>query len=217
MLLKYIAHSTFCLTSSTGTKILTDPYEPGCFDNALAYGPINKLVDAITISHSHVDHSYIAPEHAQAKVFKTPGKYNFNDIEIFGLQVFHDEHNGKDRGSNIIFRITIDDIIVCHLGDLGHILNKETIEVIGPVDVLLIPVGGVYTIDNVAATTIMQTISPKICIPMHYKTNLVAFPLNPVEYFTKNKNNVTIMKNCEIELSKKQLPQTTEILVLCNN
>lgn len=214
MNLKYLAHAAFLFTSDKGTRVLIDPYEPGGFEGAINYKPIDENVDAIIISHDHADHNYIAPHHAEAKVFNKPGRANFNDVEILGIKTFHDTSKGGERGENLVFVIKIDDIVICHLGDLGHVLAKEELEAIGRIDVLLIPVGGLYTIDANAATSIMQAVMPKICIPMHYKTEKLSFGFAPVDNFLKNKNNVKQKGVSEIELDKNNLPQVPEIWAL---
>lgn len=214
MKLQYLAHAAFLFTSSKGTKVLTDPYEPGGFGGAIGYNSINETVDVITISHSHADHNYIAPHHMKATLFNQAGKYEFDDVEISGIKTFHDTNMGKERGENIIFGLKIDGIVICHLGDLGHILNKDVLQAIGKIDVLLTPVGGVFTIDANAATSVMQSLAPKICIPMHYKTDKLTFDLVSVDDFIKNKNNVKMVQASEVELDKDRFTETPEIWVL---
>ena len=214
MQLRFLAHAAFLLTSNKGTRILTDPYEPGGFGGAMGYAPIDEQVDVIAISHDHADHNYIAPCHQSVPVIKQIGAHKFADVEIFGVKVFHDAKMGQERGENIIFVIKIDGLTVCHLGDLGHTLNQDELEKIGKIDVLLIPVGGLYTIDANTATSVMQSLMPKICIPMHYKTEKIAMDFAPLQDFLKNKSNVKIVDNAEIELDKTLLPQIPEIWVL---
>lgn len=214
MKLKYLAHSAFLLTSDKDTKILIDPYESEGFDGILSYQPINEQVDAITISHQHADHNYIAPHHQNATVFNQPGEFEFNDIKLLGFHSYHDEEEGKQRGENIIFVIKIDDITICHLGDLGHKLSVADAELIGELDILLIPVGGVYTINAEVATDVMQTLKPKVCIPMHYKSDKIAVDLASVNDFLAGKNNVKMLQQAEIELEYNDLPHEPEIWVL---
>jgi L-ascorbate metabolism protein UlaG (beta-lactamase superfamily) len=214
MKLKYLAHAAFLFTANKGAKILTDPYEPEGFNGAIGYSPITEAVDAITISHAHADHNYIAPHYQQAKIFNQTGKYEFNDIEILGIKTFHDTKQGKERGENIIFVLKINEIVICHLGDLGHTLNNDTLQAIGKIDVLLIPVGGIFTIDSVTATSVMQSLAPKICIPMHYKTKKLATNLASVDDFIRNKTNVKMVQTSEMKLNKDNLTQTPEIWVL---
>jgi len=214
MQLKYLAHSAFLFTSNESTTLLTDPYETGCYNGALNYAPIDEPADIITISHKHADHSYIAPHHQRARIINKASEINHQDVKITGINTFHDQNTGQDRGSNIIFIIKIAGITFCHLGDLGHNLDDIHLEKIGPIDVLLIPVGGIYTITAADIQQIITKIAPKICIPMHYKTPNISFELAPVDLFTHNQKNVRTLDSSHIELTKNNLPITTEILVL---
>lgn len=214
MNLKFLAHAAFLLTSDSGAKILIDPYDSKAYEGEMRYLPIDDKVDAVLITHSHADHSYISPQNEIATIIKQFGKYNVNNIEIHGIEAFHDKKNGKERGKIIIFIIKIDGITICHLGDLGHNLDQITLKAIGKIDILLLPVGGTFTIDANEATEVMQSLNPKICIPMHYKTERVNFDLAPVENFIHAKNNVKVLDESEIELNKDQLPETTQIYVL---
>lgn len=214
MKLKYLAHSAFLITSSKNTTILTDPYEAGGFSGAIGYQPIAEPIDIITISHEHADHNYIGPSHRNAILINQPTSFTLDNIEIKGITTYHDKKLGKDRGKNIIFTIKVDDIAICHLGDLGHKLSIEQIEAIGIIDILLTPIGGIYTIDAEEADVIINALCPKICIPMHYKTEKLGYSLGTVTSFIKNKKNAKIIADSEIELTRNQLPTTTEIWVL---
>lgn len=214
MQLKFLAHAAFFFTANNGTKILIDPYEPNAFNGELQYSPIEDQADVVLITHDHADHNYISPQNKNAKIIKQAGKYVINDIEIYGYDVFHDKKLGKERGKNIIFVLKIDDLVICHVGDLGHTLNQETLKSLGKIDILLLPVGGVFTIDHHEATELMLALQPKICIPMHYKTAKINFPLAEIDEFLAGKNNVKKMSNSEINLSKDNLPDAMQILIL---
>jgi L-ascorbate metabolism protein UlaG (beta-lactamase superfamily) len=118
------------------------------------------------------------------------------------------------RGGNIIFCFGVDGINVCHLGDLGHIVDQGQINDIGSVDILLIPVGGYFTIDNKQATAIAQSLGPKVVIPMHYKTPRCNYPIAKVDEFLRGKNNVIRLDLSEVNYKKSELPEQTEIVVL---
>jgi L-ascorbate metabolism protein UlaG (beta-lactamase superfamily) len=214
MKLKYLAHAAFLLTADKGTRILTDPYKSGSTAGALNYLPINESAEIITISHSHPDHSFIAPNNQEAIIINTPEMLKFNGVEISGFQVFHDSKKGKERGSNIIFTIKVDGLTVCHLGDLGHDLTEAELKPILNVDLLLMPVGEVFTISTETATSLLTRINPKICIPMHYKTEAIPFNLSPVTKFLIGKKNIKTVPNSEVVLDEQSLPETTEVWVL---
>ncbi len=214
MKIKWYGHASFLLTSDTGTKIITDPYEPGGFGGAIAYGPIPDEADIVLISHDHADHNHVRGLRGKPQVIKGNGSHKAKSMEFKGIAAFHDGRKGSERGENTIFCFTLDGVSICHLGDLGHVLSEQEAGQIGPVDVLLMPVGGVYTIDPAQATQTAQRIDPKILIPMHYKTPHCDFPLAKVEDFTSGKAGVRTIKGSEVEIKKEKLPQPIEIIVL---
>ena len=183
MKIRWLGHSAFVLTSSSGTKVLTDPYESGSYDGAVGYKHITEAVQVVTSSHSHEDHFCLDGLPEGFECITTPGKHDASGVSIEGIKTYHDESKGKDRGRNIIYVIEIDGIRVGHLGDLGHDLSAEEIAAIGRVDVLLAPVGGFFTIGPREALGVMRALSPAITIPMHFKTDVLGFPIKPVEDF----------------------------------
>jgi L-ascorbate metabolism protein UlaG (beta-lactamase superfamily) len=214
MKIKWYGHASFLLTSDQGTQIITDPYEPGGFGGAIAYGPIPDEADIVLVSHDHADHNYVRGLRGKPQVIKGNGPHKANGMEFKGIAAFHDGRKGSERGPNTIFCFTLDGVNVCHLGDLGHVLSEQEARQIGPVDVLLMPVGGVYTIDPAQAAQTAQKINPKIIIPMHYKTPHCGFPLANAEDFTSGKAGVRAIKGSEVEIKKEKLPQAIEIIVL---
>lgn len=214
MKIKFLAHAAFLLTSDKDTKILIDPYEPGGFEGALNYEPIDEQVDAVLVTHQHADHNYIAEHHKKAELFDQIGEFAFEDVKILGFHSYHDEEKGAKLGENIIFVIKIDDITICHLGDLGQRLSVAEAELIGDIDVLLLPVGGLYTINAEMATDVMHTLKPKICIPMHYKSEKISVAFAPIDDFLVDKKNVKRLQQSEINLEYEKLPNDPEIWVL---
>lgn len=185
----FLGHSAFLITSGTGTRIITDPYRAD-YSSSLTYEPITEAADIVTISHGHGDHDN--DEIAGNPVFvRTAGEHRHKDVAITGIPSFHDAHRGKDRGSNLIFRIVVDGVSIVHLGDLGHVLNDETRALIGDVDILLVPVGGTYTIDAAQADTVIGSLVPRMVIPMHYRNDRCSFPIAEVTAFTEGKVNVS--------------------------
>ena len=142
MKIRYLGHSRFLLTESTGTAIVCDPY-----DDSVGYEYPHVKADAVTISHHHYDHDCLKKIEGNPVILDKETGYELPGVEINSIKSFHDECRGKKRGENIIFKFRMDGIDVCHLGDLGEKCSSELIEMILPVHVLLIPVGGNYTID----------------------------------------------------------------------
>ena len=147
-------------------------------------------------------------------VFKGPVSRESHKMEFRGISSYHDSVSGGQRGPNTIFVIKADGLNLCHLGDLGHILNSDKLAEIGKVDILFIPVGGFYTINSSQAAQIIEDIKPKIAIPMHYKTKAIKFSIDPVEVFLSNKNNVQRLESSEFEITVDTLPKNTQIYVL---
>ncbi len=163
MKIRYIGHSCFLLTDSAGTAIVTDPYG----DIGLDF-PVLRA-DAVTVSHSHYDHCNIGAVGGSPAVFDRAGNYLFRGIGIEAKESFHDDVGGRKRGNNLIFSFVMDGIRICHLGDLGEKLSADLLGRIGSPDVLLLPVGGNYTIDGAEAAEIVRHVSPSVVIPMHFK------------------------------------------------
>ncbi|MCS7258466.1 MAG: MBL fold metallo-hydrolase [candidate division WOR-3 bacterium] len=214
MKIKFLAHSSFLLISDQGTKVITDPYKPGCFNNALRYKPIKEVADIVLISHDHDDHNYTKDIVGSPKVIKESGFFVIKDVEIKAIHSYHDTQKGIARGTNLIFVINIDGLRVAHLGDLGHDLDLSIFKEIGPTDILLAPVGGYFTIDAKVASNIFNNMKPKVMIPMHYKTTAIDFPIAKVDEFLKEKQNVKKISGSEITITKNILPQEPEIWVL---
>jgi len=135
-------------------------------------------------------------------------------IQFKGIAAYHDASQGEQRGPNTIFCFTVDDIKLCHLGDLGHVLSPGQIAEIGAVDILFIPVGGFYTIDASIASRVCDKLKPKVVIPMHFKTPKCAYPIAGVEGFLKGKKNVRRVGDSEVEFERGKLPAATEIVLL---
>jgi L-ascorbate metabolism protein UlaG (beta-lactamase superfamily) len=214
MKIKWYGHAAFLITSDQGTKIITDPYEPGAFGGQLSYGKIKDQVDIVLTSHDHADHNYTQDLPGTPQVVKGSGSKTIKGISMKGISTYHDPSKGSERGPNTIFTLKMDNIQLCHLGDLGHLLSDKELAEIGPVDILLIPVGGFFTIDPKEATRVAEQIKPKILIPMHFKTQKCEFPIAPVEDFLKGKTNTKRPKASEASFDKATLPQQMEIVVL---
>jgi L-ascorbate metabolism protein UlaG (beta-lactamase superfamily) len=214
MKIKWYGHSAFLITSDQGAKIMIDPYEPGAFGGQLSYGKIKDQVDIVLTSHDHADHNYTKDLPGTPQIVKGSGPKTAKGISMKGISTYHDPSQGSERGANTIFTLKIDNIQLCHLGDLGHLLSDKELAEIGPVDILLIPVGGFFTIDPKEATRVAEQIKPKIVIPMHFKTAKCGFPIAPVEDFLKGKTNTKRPKASEATFDKATLPQQMEIVVL---
>jgi len=209
MKIKWLGHASFMITSEAGIKIITDPYASG---ESLRYGEIKESADIVTVSHEHGDHNNVAAVKGNPEVVR--GTAKVKEVEFKGIPTYHDNVGGNQRGKNTIFCFEVDGIRVCHLGDLGHQLSDKQVAEIGRVDILLVPVGGFYTIDANVATVVCNQLTPKVIIPMHYATDKCRFPIASVDEFLRGKGNIDRPDASEVEFKKGELPTTTQIIVL---
>lgn len=165
MELTYIGHSCFHIKGKK-VSLVIDPYSP----DMLGFKMPKQNCKILLNSHKHQDHSFNQQVNHEVLI-DTPGEFEIEDVYITGIQTAHDDKDGELRGQNIIFSIDIDGINIVHLGDLGHELNEKIISKLGGVDILLVPVGGHFTIDSFQASKIISNLEPKIVIPMHFKTD----------------------------------------------
>ena len=214
MKIKWYGHASFKITTDGGVRIIIDPYHSGAYGGALSYGKIDEEADIVLTSHDHDDHNYTRDIKGKYELIKDAVQKEIKGVKLKGIPTFHDTSCGKDRCKNVMFLIEADNLRVLHVGDLGHTLEKEKISEIGKIDILLIPVGGYYTIDAKDATLIMQALNPKVTIPMHFKTEKCGFPISDVHAFTEGKENVKFIDSSEMEINEKTLPQSPEIYVL---
>lgn len=180
MNVRWLGHSSFCLTESTGTTVVTDPFDP-----YVGIEMPKVKADIVTLSHSHKDHSSAHLVDGNPTVISEAGAMDIKGIHVYGIESFHDEKAGALRGENTIFKFRIDGVVLCHMGDIGEECSPELVEEIGPVNVLFIPVGGNYTIDAEKAKEYVDRIMPDIVIPMHYKSKGVEFDIDKVDGFLK--------------------------------
>ena len=189
--------------------IITDPFPPG-----LGYTLGKQTADIVTVSHQHPSHSYDQGINSEHRLVKGPGEYEISGVLILGISTYHDSVKGQTRGKNTIYLMEIDGVNVLHLGDLGHALNDQQAEEIGNVDVLLLPVGGVNTINAAMAAEVIRKLEPKMVVPMHYKTEKGSPDLEPVENFLKEMGKTLVEPRPKLTVSRNSLPLTTEVVVL---
>ena len=214
MRVQWLGHSCFLMTADTGATLLTDPYDTEAYPGTLLYEPLDVSPDVVTSSHSHADHANVEIIGGTPEIVRTPAPREAAGFSIRGIEVFHDTQSGAMRGDNIIFLVGSGGITVCHLGDLGHELNYEQAREIGHVDILLIPVGGTFTIDAAAATRIWQQLEPTLTIPMHYRNDKCLFNIDGVDRFIAGKPDVETPGTSEITIEKDNLPSSPKIVVL---
>jgi len=210
MKIKWLGHASFIITADDGVRIITDPFGdyPG-----LSYKPIDEAADIMVVTHKHGDH-FGASIRGNPKQVSKPGLERIGAIEFKGIGTYHDTVKGKDRGENTVFCFAVDGVRICHLGDLGHKLTDSDVSELGRVDVLMIPVGGYFTINAATAGEICEKVKPRVVLPMHYSNEKCAFPIAGVDEFLEGKPRVKKLDATEVEFRKGQLPEETEIIVL---
>ncbi|MEE8598128.1 MAG: MBL fold metallo-hydrolase [Dehalococcoidales bacterium] len=211
MRIKYLGHASFVITSDSGVKIITDPYETG---GALGYGKIEESADIVVVSHDHFDHNNVAAVRGNPKLVRGAVTTEIKGIEFKGIPSYHDDAGGRQRGKNTVFCFEVDGIRVCHLGDLGHQLSAQQVAELGKVDILLIPMSGSVTIDAKVAGQVGDKLIPRVIIPMHYKTDKCALPIAGVDEFLRGKEDVKKLAASEVEFKQGELPAHTQITVL---
>lgn len=218
MKIEWLGHSCFLLTAASGATLMTDPYDSAAYPGTLLHRPLDEppgtAPDVVTVSHGHADHGNVEALSGTPEIVRTLRARQAAGFSIRGVECFHDIEHGALRGENIIFLVEAEGLTVCHLGDLGHELEPAQVEAIGAVDLLLIPVGGTFTIDAAAATRVWQQLSPPVTIPMHYRNDKCLFRIDGVGSFTAGKPAVETPETSEIELSKENLPVSPKIVVL---
>jgi L-ascorbate metabolism protein UlaG (beta-lactamase superfamily) len=206
MRLTWLGHACFEIAGEEKT-VLTDPY-----DASVGYPLHPRRADIVTISHDHFDHNDLSWVQA-GTVYRQPGDFEWDGVTVHGIPSFHDELLGRRRGENVIFKITIDGLRVCHLGDLGHRLREDKIRTIGMVDVLLIPVGGCYTIDRAQAAEVAQKLEPRLTVAMHYRTDAVSMAIDDEKGFLRLMGGVKLPEP-SLEIDRRRLPARPQFVAL---
>jgi L-ascorbate metabolism protein UlaG (beta-lactamase superfamily) len=204
----WLGHSCFLIRGKDKT-IITDPCHPD-----LGYRLGEPKADIATLSHFHPGHSYIEGVANDPKQIKGPGEYEIGGTFITGVASFHDDKKGEVRGNNTIYIIEMDDVTLCHLGDLGHPLDSHLIEEIGDVGILFLPVGEVSTIPVEAAVEIVRQLEPAIVIPMHYKTEAFTGNLSPLSKFLDTMRIKWVESKPKLSITSSSLPSSTQTIVL---
>lgn len=211
MKIKWLGHACFLITSRDGLRVITDPYAVG---GGINYSPIKETADVVVVSHDHGDHSNVSTVQGKPEVVKGSGTITARGIQFKGIASYHDASQGTQRGLNTVFCFAIDNMKLCHLGDLGHALDPEQVNEIGAVDILFVPVGGFYTIDASVASRVCDQLKPKVVIPMHFKTPKCDYPIAGVDDFLGGKKDVRRVGNSEADFERERIPAATEIVLL---
>jgi L-ascorbate metabolism protein UlaG (beta-lactamase superfamily) len=204
----WLGHSCFRIRGSQAI-IITDPFPP-----TIGYTLGKQTADIVTISHPHPSHSYDEGISGEHRLVKGPGEYEISGVLILGIGAFHDAVKGQSRGKNTVYLMEVDGVAICHLGDIGHVLDNGQVEEMGNVDILMVPVGGASTINAAMAAEVIRKLEPKIVLPMHYRTPQTNRDLEPVDNFLKEMGLSQVEPRPKLTISKSNLPLTTQVIVL---
>ncbi len=201
-------HGHACWEITNDLTLVTDPHD----GKSIGIPAPSVAGDIILVSHNHYDHNSVkSVEKDGSKIITDGRKRNISDIDIRGIESYHDEEHGAKRGNNLMYIFTIEGIRFCHLGDLGHELDDDTVEKIGEVDILFIPVGGTFTVDDKQSWNVIDKIKPKIIVPMHYKIGGLSLPIAGIDPFLEQAKYKVIHVGNEIDIEKEDLPAEPEI------
>ena len=205
----WLGQACFKIKGKNAT-IVTDP-----FSDQLGFKLPKVDADIVLVTHDHYDHNASSEVGGDPFVIKGPGEYEIKGVEIVGIPSFHDDKKGEERGLNNLYNFKIDSVNIAHLGDLGQgeLLPKQ-IEDLGNVDVLMIPVGGVYTIDASSASKIAAQLEPSVIIPMHYLDKDSKVNLEPVEKFLKEMGKDNVESADKLTISREKLPSEPQVVIL---
>ena len=182
MLLTCLGHAKFLIELNSGLRIVTDPFDAAC-----GYPLTETRADVVLVSHGHHDHSAVETISGNPRIIREAGTYTLESgVTVTAIPAFHDEVQGAKRGNTLLFLLEAEGLRIAHLGDLGHLLTAEQRKALAPVDVLMLPVGGFYTIDAATAQEVAESLRARIIVPMHYRTKWNAdWPIAPLENFTR--------------------------------
>ena len=204
----WLGHACFRLKSKDAV-VITDPY-----DKSLGLGNPGQKADIVTVSHQHPHHAALDAVKGDPTVIAGPGEYETRGVFVTGIWSFADDKKGAERGRNTIFLFHLDDLVVCHLGSLGHTLSSQQLESIGDVHVLLVPVGGNTTLTASKASEVISQVEPKIVIPMHYSTGRETLELDGLDKFTKEMGLKDVVAQDKFNMKAVDLGETTQVVVL---
>jgi L-ascorbate metabolism protein UlaG (beta-lactamase superfamily) len=208
MEINWLGHACFRLKGRDSVVVL-DPCP-----RSTGYNIGKQQAQIVTVSHDAPDHSYLEAISGTPKVINAPGEYEIGGVLITGVRTWRDDKRGTERGKNTTFVIEVDEVRICHLGDLGHVPTQQQGETLTDIDVLLVPVGGHGTIDAATASEIISQIEPKVVVPMHYATEASTVPLDPLDKFIKQMGVSESPPQAKLSLTRANLPISTQVVIL---
>ncbi len=218
MEISWLGHSCFQLRGKHVT-LITDPFSPQLAGGQAtrtgsSQGEFPRLgkvsASIVTVSHDHPGHNYVSGVGGNPRIVRGPGEYEISDVLITGVASYHDNKRGQERGRNTIYVIHMDDLVICHLGDLGHTLQEEQLEEVADADILLIPIGGGATLNGAQAAEVISQVEPHIIIPMHYSNEAP----DPLDKFCREMGIEVINTQPKLTVTRNSLPAEPQVVIL---
>jgi len=207
MEIKWFGHSCFRVKGKN-TALIFDPYTPG----STGYVMGNLSADAVAISHDEPTANYDFVIEGSRKTINGPGEYEIGDAIIMGIATARDSANGATKGKNTVYCAEIDEISICHLGDLGHDFTSDQLDNVGQVDVLMLPIGGSLGVKS--AVVMVHKLQPMVVLPMHYGSSQNGYRYTPVKDFLREFGAEDIPSQPKLNLSKNSMPLSMQIILL---
>lgn len=208
MEITWLGHCCFRLRAKEAT-VVTDP----C-DKTTGYSLGRPTGDLVTVSINDPAHNYVAGVAGTPRVIDGPGEFEIAGASVVGVTTYRDKEKGGVAGRNVTYVIDLEDLRICHLGGIGHVPTSDQLEEIGPVDILLVPVGGGNSLDAPPAAEAVSLIEPKLVIPMHFQTDIEKSKLDPIDRFLKEMGAKTTETHAKIAVTRSSLPEETQVLIL---
>jgi L-ascorbate metabolism protein UlaG (beta-lactamase superfamily) len=216
MNIQYYGHSCFKITTKPAGRgqdevvVFIDP-----FDKTIGLRPPQGQADMVLVTHDHHDHNNVSALRGEFRVIDTPGEYSVKGVNIVGISSYHDTKEGQERGKTTIYILETEEIRICHLGDFGHDLSEKQLEEIDGVDILMIPIGGKYTIDGKKASEIVKKVEPNMIIPIHYKISGSTLDVEDEKKFCSDMGNCPKERVAKINIKKKDLEEKSmQVLII---
>lgn len=214
MEISWLGHSCFQLRGKN-VVLVTDPSTPQQETSSEGPSTLSKInASIVTVSHNHPGHNYVQGVGGHPRIINGPGEYEINDVLITGVPSYHDDQHGKIRGHNTIYVIHMDDLVICHLGDLGHILHEEQLEEVADADILLLPISGGNSVNATMAAEIISQVEPRVVIPMHYHPTEPDVKPVPLVKFCREMGVEAIDPQAKYSVTKNTLPASIQVVLL---
>jgi L-ascorbate metabolism protein UlaG (beta-lactamase superfamily) len=207
--ISWMGHAMFLLEDGAGNRLVTDPYAEG-----VGYALPDVEADIVLVSHDHFDHANTGMVRGDPMIVSDASLREFGGIEIEGFPTYHDASGGAERGPNIAYRWRMQGMTFAHLGDLGHRLDTATAAGLAGTDVLFVPVGGTFTLDDAGAAQVVEELAPRIAVPMHFRNSACSFPIKTVEPFASRFTRVEETGKSPVYVGVQDLPEPTLLLVM---